>query len=143
MVDKEYFTQDILEDAISENQKARAQRRAPLIEKKQRAQSKEKQQAKEENRNKRKKFLFIVLAALLVIAAVFGNKLYRIYKLSKEKAQAQEKLAEINYNIGKLEEELTRIKNPEYIEHQARNQLRMIYPGEILYIILENQKNGK
>lgn len=141
MVDKDYFPQDILEDAISENQKARAERRAPLIEKKQQSQSKEKKQVKEDNKKKRKKFLFITFAALLIIVAVFGNKVYTIYRLSQEKAAAEKKLAEINYDIGKLQEELTRIKNPEYIEHQARNQLRMIYPGEVLYIILDNQKN--
>lgn len=139
MTDKDYFSQDILEDAISERQKARAEKRAPLITKKQQAESEEKKQAKEENRKKRKKFLFVVIAALLIIVTAFGNKVYRIYQLSKEKEAAEAKLASINYNIGKLEEELTRIKNPEYIEHQARNQLRMIYPGEILYIILENQ----
>lgn len=138
-MDKDYFPQDILEDAISEKQKARAEKRAPLKSKREKEKSEEKRQAREENRKKRRKFLIIALAALIAVVAVFGGKIYKIYELSKEKESAENKLAEIDYNIGKLEEELKRIKNPEYIEHQARNQLRMIYPGEILYIILDNQ----
>ena len=35
----------------------------------------------------------------------------------------------------KLEEELNHVMDPKYIEQQARTQLRMIYPGEILYVL--------
>ena len=34
-----------------------------------------------------------------------------------------------------LEEELTRVDETDYIEQQAREQLHMIKPGEILYLL--------
>ena len=138
MEQKDYFSQDILEDALTEKQKERRQKRAELKSKKEIAA--EKKQASEENRKKRRKFLLMAVAALIIIAAVFGNRVYNILMLSKEKAEAEQRLLEINYTIGRLEDELSRIKSPEYIEQQARNQLRMIYPGERLYIILEGLK---
>lgn len=136
MDQKDYFSQDILEDALSEKQKERRQKRAELKTKKEIAA--EKKLAAEENRKKRRKFLLMAVAALVIIAAIFGNSFYQIYQLSKEKEAAEKRLLEINYTIGRLEDELSRIKSPEYIEQQARNQLRMIYPGERLYIILNS-----
>jgi len=35
----------------------------------------------------------------------------------------------------KLIRELENVNNPEYIEQQARSQLRLVMPGEVLYIL--------
>lgn len=134
---KDYFSQDILDDALSEKQKERREKRAEL--KKKKEIEAEKQQAASENRKKRGKFFALVLAGLLIVMALFGRNFIQIYNLRREKAQAQEKLALINQNIEKLQDELSRVTSPEYIEQQARNRLRMIYPGEILYVILNSE----
>ena len=135
---KDYFSQDILDDALSEKQKERRLKRAEL--KKKKEIEAEKQQAAAENRKKRARFFALVLAGLLIVLALFGKSFVQIYNLRQEKQLAQEKLDGINRNIEKLQEELSRVTSPEYIEQQARNRLRMIYPGEVLYVILNNDK---
>ena len=88
-------------------------------------------------RAKQRRRLFLVLLAVLVVAGVLvGSSLVRIIALQKEKAEAQARLDELRQRIELLESELTRVTSDEYIEQQARTHLKMIYPGETLYIVV-------
>ena len=49
----------------------------------------------------------------------------------------EQKLEELEESINRLNEELQRVTSDEYIEQQAREQLKMIYPGETLYVVTE------
>lgn len=131
------FKQDILDDALTARQLERKKKREPVKERK--AQKEARQKIAEENRTKRNRFAAVVFAALFVLAIIFGKDIKQIIDLTKQKNAAQAQLDSINSRIAQLEDELSRIKSPEYIEQQARNQLRMIYPGEILYVILEDK----
>lgn len=132
MSDK-YFTDDILEDAISTNQQERSERREKLREKKMRDAEKAKVAA--ENRKSRRKVYLIAFLILAIIVALFGRNTYQIVQLTKEKKAQEEKLRELETSIDRLNEELTRVTSDEYIEQQAREQLKMIYPGETLYVV--------
>lgn len=133
-----YFDQDILDDALTENQKRRKKVREPLHEKKRLKE--EKAKVAEENRSRRRKFLGMVIVVILIIAALVGKNLVQIIELSHEKKLAEERLAELEDQIGRLNEELMRVSSDEYIEQQARQQLRMIYPGEVLYVVLDGKQ---
>ena len=84
----------------------------------------------------------LALAVVLVIiaAALVGRSIYRIIELQKEKARAQAELEELKQKIELLESELKRVSSDEYIEQQARTQLKMIFPGETLYIVVPAEK---
>ena len=53
-------------------------------------------------------------------------------KLRELQLVEQEMLIETR---DKLIRELENVNNPEYIEQQARSQLRLVMPGEVLYIL--------
>ncbi len=131
------FKQDILDDALTAKQLERKKKREPVKERK--AQKEARRKIAEENRTKRNSFAAVIFAVLVVLAIIFGKDFKQIVNLTKQKKQAQAQLDAINSKIAQLEDELSRIKSPEYIEQQARSQLRMIYPGEILYVILEDK----
>lgn len=137
------FKQDILDDALTARQLERKKKREPKKEKKaeKEARREERQRIADENRAKRVKFAAVVFAVLAVLAIIFGKDFKQIMDLRKQKAEAQAKLDAINEKIAQLEDELSRIQSPEYIIQQARNQLRMIYPGEVLYVVLDDGQN--
>ena len=91
---------------------------------------------------KRRKIMFIAIAVLLVAGFVFGRAVYRISELKKEKAQAEAKLEALQEKLDQLEDELTRVTSDEYIEQQARTHLRMIYPGETVYIVVPPEETS-
>ena len=131
---RDYFKEDILENAISSRQRERRERREELRQKKEQ-QIKRSERAAARARYRRR--LFLVLLAVLVGAGVLvGSSIVRIIALRKEKAEAQAKLDELKHKIELLESELKRVTSDEYIEQQARSQLKMIFPGETLDIVV-------
>ena len=44
---------------------------------------------------------------------------------------------------AELQNEFRNVNNRNYIEEQARIQLNMIKPGEVLYILKDDKKNNK
>ena len=136
MVD--YFKEDILENAISNRQKERSERREDLRKKRE---LQEKRSAEAAARAKRRRRVLALAVVLVIIAAALvGRSIYRIIELQKEKARAQAELEELKQKIELLESELKRVSSDEYIEQQARTQLKMIFPGETLYIVVPAEK---
>ena len=74
---------------------------------------------------------------VVVVAAGFlvGRSIVDIIRLRREKAEAEARLEALKVRIELLESELQRVTSDEYIEQQARSQVRMIFPGETLYIV--------
>jgi cell division protein DivIC len=76
----------------------------------------------------------------IVIGAIIGVSAYNVITLKMEEAEAQARLDVLMEEKQALEEELALVDSAEYIEQQAREQLRMIMPGEILYVLREREK---
>ncbi len=89
----------------------------------------------------------VVLASVLVIigiAAAIGSTASQVFDLMSQRDAAQEKLDAVTKNRDQLQEELNNVNTNEYVEQNARSELRMIYPGEVLYIMpgSEEEENG-
>ena len=139
-MDRDLFKEDILENAITQRQKERSERRESLRIKKE--EQEKKAAAAAERAKKRRKLMLIVIGVVIVAGLVFGRAVYRIVELKKEKAEAEARLEELQERLAQLESELTRVTTDEYIEQQARTHLRMIYPGETVYIIVPPEEGS-
>ena len=83
---------------------------------------------------------------VLVLIAVVGVSVKNIFDLRAEQKELTETKKELASEKAALEEELKNINDLDYIEEQARIQLRLIKPGEILYIlddVDDGLSNGK
>ena len=130
----DYFKEDILENAISARQRERRKRREAQIRRKE---AQEKRSAEAAVKARRRRRLFFAAVIVVVLAGVLvGRTIVDIIRLQKEKAEAEAKLEDLRIRIELLENELTRVTSDEYIEQQARTHLKMIYPGETLYIVV-------
>lgn len=76
--------------------------------------------------------MFVFLIIILFLA---GISAYRIYNLKVQETKALKLQQELEAQKARLQQELTQTNDPEYIEEQAREQLKMVNPGEVLYII--------
>ena len=130
----DYFKEDILENAISARQRERRKRREAQIRRKE---AQEKRSAEAAVKARRRRRLFFAAVIVVVLAGILvGRTIVDIIRLQKEKAEAEAKLEDLRIRIELLENELTRVTSDEYIEQQARTHLKMIYPGETLYIVV-------
>ena len=84
--------------------------------------------------------LFVTVVIIVVIVAtIFSVK--NIISLHIEHKQLKESNRELELKKKKLENELKNVNDMDYIEEQARKQLRMVKPGEQIYII--DDENAK
>ena len=130
------YTDKVFDDDKSQHQKERQQKRDAIKQKKL-----EEEQRRNESRERlgkvAKKTLIFALIGLVILLALFGRLIWQIRELSKQREESLENLNKLNEKIEELEGTLDRVTSLDYIEEQARSQLRMIYPGEVLYVVDE------
>lgn len=81
--------------------------------------------------------------AIVVILAVFvGMSVKNVLELTLEQHQLKKENASLKEKKAALEKEFENINDKDYIEEQARKQLNMVKPGEIVYII-EGEEDDK
>ncbi len=81
-------------------------------------------------------FFFLVIGYMAVHYVEQGMTLKR---LEMQKNQLQGQIDEKNKEIEGLRQEIENSKTPEYMEKQAREQLKMVKPNERVYIDLERK----
>lgn len=84
--------------------------------------------------------LTVIIVVLIFFAAI---SVKNIVSLHVEKNELEEENACLEEEKDRLQNELENADDPEYIEEQARQQLRMVMPGEVLYIIEEEGEKAK
>lgn len=77
----------------------------------------------------------------IIIIAIIGFSIYNIISLKIEQARATAELESLIQEKESLTEELSQVDSREYIEQQARQELRMILPGETLYILIDRKED--
>ncbi len=135
---QDYFKEDILQNAISNRQRERREAREALRAKKEQQEKKSAEAALRAKR--RRRMLALTILVLIVVAVIFGQSVFRIIELKRQKEAAQKQLDKLRERVEQLEGELARVQTDEYIEQQARTHLRMIFPGETVYILVPPQE---
>lgn len=85
-----------------------------------------------------RKYIFITVLILLVFYMLFKN----IISLELEHKRLVDKNEELQSERRHLKIELKNVNSKEYIEEQARQQLRMVDPNEIIFVFPDD-KNDK
>ncbi len=83
-----------------------------------------------------------VFAVVIILTVVVGMSIKSVLDLTIEQHQLKKENASLKEKKEALEREFENINDKGYIEEQARKQLNMVKPGEIVYII-DDEENGK
>lgn len=106
---------DVAKD-IEEALKARKQERGKVV--------------AERNRKKKRRTLIVFILVFALMATLCGRDIVR---LKAENRNLKKQQAELEKKRDELKDELARTGDKEYIREQARRQLRLMNPGEILF----------
>lgn len=83
----------------------------------------------------------VILILILIFVGIKGGM--SVIGLKSEQAKVEKNYEDLKVERDELKEELTHINTSDYIEQTARDMLKMVMPGEILYIIKDkNNKNN-
>ena len=94
----------------------------------------------EMKRNKPRKverWKLIVLALILWVGFSFAQKALENHKLRQEIASLEKRLVVLELRGAELEREIEEWQSPEFVERVAREELGLVKPGEVVYIISE------
>ncbi len=135
-----YTDDDMLRNRTSQAQKERQALRA-----RQREELEEQNRQARKAKRKRRGFVIRLVCVAAIMAAVFFTAVstMNIFQLQEEKRRADERLADLEYRKTGLEQELEVVESDEYVEQQARSELRMIYDGEVLYVVKDQEEPEK
>ncbi len=100
-------------------------------------------QKKEGTRKKKVKINYMRLALcilVVVIGASFVVSAVKIVRLQGEYKGVEARNEELTQKKETLEMEFENVKLPEYIENQARRELKLVKPQELLFAFGENAK---
>ena len=91
----------------------------------------------------RRRTVYTLIVGILL--AIIGFSIFNLVSLKMEEARVQAEYEALLSEKAELEEELSNVDSDEYIEQQAREELKMILPGETLYIIsdLKDEKTNE
>ena len=87
---------------------------------------------------KQRKILAVVLAALLLLVLVYGRP---IIKLRIEQAQLKKQNEELLEEKSAKTKELKNVHSKDYIQEQARKQLRLLNKDEKLFLFEEDNED--
>lgn len=79
--------------------------------------------------------IFVYFLLALIVLSIAGFSIFRIIDLKMEEHQLLAQQEALIAEKEKLTEQLANVNNPEFIEQEARKQLKLIMPGETLYIL--------
>ena len=130
------FTYDLLErESQSEEQKERRAIRRKALEEKAKVKD---DPAKARRAKSNRRTMLVLFLAVVLFGTITARSVQRMVSLTRERAMVQAQLEELEKRRSELENELLMVNSDEYVEQQARSQLHMIKPGEVLYIVPNN-----
>ncbi len=76
----------------------------------------------------------MIAAVVVAVAALIGFSVLNIVSLKMEQGDVEQKQNELREEKKQLEKQLKDVKDKDNLEEQARSQLRLIKPGESIYL---------
>lgn len=129
----EYPEQDFSEEELSPE----AQQFAAMVEARRNA-------IRRKRLRRRRRTIFLMV---LVFAALLTMCSREIVRLQAENLALKKQHAELEAERDRLTRELSTVGDKEYIKEQARKQLRLLDPGEIMFVFedepVQKEENGK
>lgn len=78
-----------------------------------------------------------VCLALLFVGLVLDKSLWRLYQIHQSKQVLLSKIVEESDKIIRVKQQLDQLKNPAYIEKQARERLEFLEKNDLLFVFSE------
>ena len=124
---------------IDEARQRRKQKREEAAEKKYKVRkTKSVMTQRQAGKKARRRMVYFVI--FLAILGIIAASVFNIISLKLTEAKTMKEQQALLEQKARLERIYSQVNSPEYIEQQARQQLKMIKPGEILYVLPEKDQ---
>lgn len=91
------------------------------------------------DRKKRRKLIAVVAIMVLVFGVLYGGN---IVKLKMQNAKLKKQQEALLKERDEVKEQLKKVNSKDYIKEEARRQLRLLNPGEIMFLFEETEEDA-
>ncbi len=130
---------------IEEARRLRREKRSALIAEKEAAARpvKIKKEVSKRMKAKKRKKALLYLGIAVFLCAIFAASVWNVVSVRLQYREVKNEQASLEEQKDRLTKELENVDNLEYVEQEARALLRMIKPGEILYVLPDTDSTDK
>jgi len=83
-------------------------------------------------------FAITVLGLIVAALVVLAPQLKTLVEQRQQIAQLEEQVRDAHDDLDELDAEVARWSDPAYVEAQARDRLYYVYPGDVAYLVLDD-----
>ncbi len=85
------------------------------------------------------RWMVVAVASVIAVSlfGAFGSTLLQVYRLEREAAQLAQHQRDLEEQNAQLRAEIQALHTPEYVEKLAREQLGLVKPGEVAFLIVQ------
>ena len=93
---------------------------------------------------RRLRWVGLVVLVVAFFAAIGERGLFRLYRLTRTRAELAQEITRLKASNGRLAEEAHALReDPSRIEAIAREDLGLVRPGDVVYEFLEAREEGR
>jgi cell division protein FtsB len=82
--------------------------------------------------------VILICLAILTVGIIFDGSLWRLFHLHQNHEILTRQIEEEKAKIAKLNQQLQQLRNPAYIEKQARDRLEFLEKDDLLFVFSED-----
>lgn len=120
---------------FEDEREKRREKRKQLSDKKKSGQESEPSSVSSRRAAKRVKRRLLYVAVTALVIGIIAFSVYNVVTLRIERAEAEAAKIALEKEQAKLKKEYSLIDSDEYIEEKARENLHMVRPGEMIYVL--------
>lgn len=94
-------------------------------------------EAKRQKKQRFQPWMILLLILFLWVGFNFGRNALGNYRLRQEIKSLEKRLLVLELRGSELEKEIAEWQSPENVERMAREELGLVKPGEVVYILSE------
>lgn len=132
--------EEFLDPSVEELNRTRKDRVAARKKQKKAQKRANRRKAMASGKKRRRKPNKVVLVLVIVIAIGLFASVRNITRLQSENKRLKEQNLKLSEKRDDLKKELKNVNSREYIEKRAREQLRLVNPGEIIFTFPDEDK---
>ncbi len=95
--------------------------------------------ARTRERSRIPRWMFVLAAGVAAVTLIgaFGSTFLQVYRLEREASRLAQLQRDLQEQNAQLRAEIKALHTPEYVEKLAREQLGLVKPGEIAFLIVQ------
>ena len=86
--------------------------------------------------------VLILCLTFCLYSLVIQGSLFNLYNLKTDHKELRDKIANLEWQTQELKMKVSQVKDPKFLEIEARNEFNLVSPGDLIFIFSDEEKES-